>query len=86
MKETVRSGTLYYEDAGDVFALAAQKHYVSLYVLVPEVMDANRELLVGLDCGKGCIRFKARTEISESAIGTLLEQAAASPQRDCDKH
>ena len=86
MTEEVRSGILYYEDRGDVLAIAAQKHHVALYVLVPEVMTAHRDLLAGLGCGKGCIRFKARTEIPEAEIQSLLEQAARSPQRDCDKH
>lgn len=85
LTENVRGGILYYEDEGDVLALAAQKQYVALYVLVPDVMDARRELLEGLDCGKGCIRFKARTEIPEQAISQLLAAAAAAPTRDCGK-
>lgn len=82
-EETVRSGLLYYEDAGDLFALAAQKHYVSLYVFAPGAMAANAEALAGLDCGKGCIRFRARTEVPAAALAKLLEQAAASSERDC---
>ncbi len=83
VNETVRSGILYYDDEGDLFALAAQKHYVSLYVLAPGAMAANAGALQGLDCGKGCIRFRARTEIPEAAIATLLKQAAASTEREC---
>lgn len=86
LEETVRSGILYYEDRGDVLAIGAQKHHVSLYVLVPQVMDDHRDELAALDCGKGCIRFKARTEIPDQTIAQILSEAAASPERDCDKH
>lgn len=69
----------------DLFALAAQKHYVSLYLLASTSPTALGDLLPGLDCGKGCIRFKARTEIPEEAVGRLLVEAAASTEHNCGK-
>lgn len=83
--EAVRGGILYYDDGGDLFALAAQKHYVSLYVLAPGVLPGEDGALEGLDRGKGCVRFKARTEVPEAAIGDLLRRAAAASARNCGK-
>ena len=46
---------------------------------------ALADLLPGLDCGNGCIRFKARTVIPAAAIATLLEESAAASERNCGK-
>lgn len=81
--EEVRSGALYYHDDGDLFAIAAQKNYVSLYVFAPSAMDASREVLAGLNHGKGCIRFRSTTEVPEADLTTLLQRAVASGERDC---
>lgn len=83
--ETVRSGILYYDDGGDLFALAAQKRYVSLYVLAPGILSADDGRLEGLDRGKGCIRFGARAEIPEAVIGDLLRRAVTAVGRNCGK-
>ena len=40
-----------------IASLASQKHYMSLYMDVDSI-EAHREELGNLDCGKSCIRFK----------------------------
>ncbi len=82
-KETVRGGILYYEDDGDLFALAAQKHHVALYVLAPSAMADNQAVLENIDHGKGCIRFRKTTLIPSVGLKTLLSQAATSDEREC---
>lgn len=64
--ETIEYGMLGYPGIGN---LAAQKHYVALYV-APEVLDSHRSAFA--DCGKSCIRFRHPDQIDESRLRTLL--------------
>ena len=41
-----------------------------------EVVDAHREALGKLDCGKGCIRFRKLEELPLDAISDILTEAA----------
>lgn len=41
-----------------LFALASQKHFMVLYVLPYDLLDAFKNDLKVHDCGKSCIRFK----------------------------
>lgn len=78
LKEAVKYKMLSYEDdRGPVFALNAQKGYVSFYVGNAEKVDPAGELLDGLDCGKGCIRFKKSVKVTETRIDEFISQAAA---------
>lgn len=70
--------------AGPVFALNAQKGYVSLYVGDTTKVDPGGELLAGLDCGKGCIRFKKTTRISRTRIAEFIEQTATRARQGAD--
>lgn len=68
---------LSYSDAtGIVFGLNAQKHYVSFYVGNASKIDADGALLAGLDCGKGCIRFKKSVAVENTRIEAFIERAA----------
>lgn len=58
-----------------VFHLNAQKNYVSLYVGNTEKIDESGELLKDLNIGKGCIRFKKSTIISDTRIDEFIDQA-----------
>ena len=49
---------LSYEDTGALFALAAQKGYVGVYVMATEAMKDMKSDLESIDHGKGCLRFK----------------------------
>ena len=58
-----------------VFHLNAQRNYVSLYVGNIQKVDESGQLLVGMDVGKGCIRFKKNTSVAESRIDEFIEKA-----------
>lgn len=59
-----------------VFGLNAQKHYVSFYVGNAGTIDPDGSLLAGLDCGKGCIRFKKTQAVEKTRIDAFIEKAA----------
>ena len=77
LTESIRYKMLSYDDArGGVFALNAQKGYVSFYVGNAEKVDPTRELLGGLDCGKGCIRFTKSVKVADTGIDAFIARAA----------
>jgi hypothetical protein len=51
--------------------LAAQKHYVALYVK-PAVLAEHREHFSGADCGKSCLRFRRPDQIDRERLRVLL--------------
>ena len=55
-----------------LFHLNAQKGYVSLYVGNIDKVDAARNYLDGLDMGKGCIRIKKNTDISDTNLERFI--------------
>jgi uncharacterized protein YdhG (YjbR/CyaY superfamily) len=56
--------------------LAAQKHYVALYVK-PVVLAEHREQFSGADCGKSCLRFRRPDQIEPALIRALLGDVLA---------
>ena len=72
-EETTKYGMLNYPGLG---SLAAQKHYVSLYVS-PTVLAKHKKRFPGVDSGKSCLRFKRLDQIDAKALALLL--------RDVDK-
>jgi hypothetical protein len=84
-EETIRYKMLSYDDErGAVFALNAQKGYVSFYVGNAEKVDPSSELLRGLNCGKGCIRFKKSVKVADTRIHEFIAQAVAMRQQGDD--
>ena len=77
----------YSDDDGGVFGLNAQKHYVSLYVGDASKIDATGELLRGLNCGKGCVRFSKSVVVGETRIDEFIartmELRANGADTDC---
>jgi hypothetical protein len=68
LREAIRYKMLSYEDdRGPVFALNAQKGYVSLYVTDAEKVDPTGELLAGLDPGK----------VADTRIDAFITRAVA---------
>ena len=68
---------LSYEDAGgQVFGLNAQKDYVSFYVGNADKVDPGGVLLLGLNRGKGCIRFKKSVRVADTKIHEFISEAA----------
>jgi len=77
LTETIRYKMLSYDDdRGPVFALNAQKGYVSFYAGNAEKVDPTGENLDGLDHGKGCIRFKKAVKVRETRIDGFIARAA----------
>lgn len=73
--ECIRYKMLCYDDAeGPVLALNAQKGYVSLYTGDARKVDPDGELLEGLDCGKGCIRFRKSRKVEDTKIDRFIEK------------
>lgn len=65
----------YGSDDSSIFHLNAQKNYVSLYVGNIEKIDNGRELLKGLDLGKGCIRVKRSVNLEETQLQEFISKA-----------
>jgi len=64
-------------------AFASQKQHICVYFLIHEVMLNNRDLLVGLNHGKGCIRYSNPDKIDFELIGTLLAATVNSDSTIC---
>ena len=70
--EATHWGMLGYGPEGNpITHLNAQKGYVALYVGDVERIDPGRKLLGGVNCGKGCVRFKKKDEIGENVEAFL---------------
>jgi uncharacterized protein YdhG (YjbR/CyaY superfamily) len=85
LRESIRYGMLVYEDHGGLFGLAAQKHYVSLYVLATQALEDMSIELKNIDHGKSCLRFKRLENFPTETLSKLLRHAASLPQRDCSQ-
>jgi uncharacterized protein YdhG (YjbR/CyaY superfamily) len=73
----------YTKDGKVEVAFASQKHYLSLYILKPDVVRANAELLRGLNVGKGCIRFSRPEAVDFAVVARLLADTVASDGLAC---
>jgi uncharacterized protein YdhG (YjbR/CyaY superfamily) len=67
-EEVIQYGMLGYPGVAN---LAAQKHYVALYVK-PAVVAKHRDRLPGVDCGKSCLRFRSTDQIDPESVRDLL--------------
>lgn len=85
LHESIRYGMLAYNDRGGLLALAAQKHYVSLYVFATQALRDMASELQDIDHGKGCLRFKHLNDFPTDTIAKLLRHAVTLSQRDCAK-
>jgi uncharacterized protein YdhG (YjbR/CyaY superfamily) len=84
-REEMRYGMLVYDDTGALFGLAAQKHYVGLYVLATQALTDLADDLAGIDHGKGCLRFKKLEKVPTEVIARLLTHAKGLHERDCER-
>jgi len=63
------------EDREDyIFALNAQKHYVSLYVGSISKVDPSGDMLKYFNLGKGCIRVRKTLNLDETHLETFIQQ------------
>lgn len=77
LEEGIRYKMLNYgnvENDDYVFALNAQKHYVSLYVGSIDKIDPENNLLMDFNLGKGCIRVKKTIELEETNLEDFIKQ------------
>ena len=72
--EGINYKMLSYGDGKDnvVFHLNAQKSYVSFYVGDTKKIDPSGELLEGINCGKGCLRFKKSQKLSDTRLDEFI--------------
>lgn len=76
LEEGIKYKMLSYADSkGVMFQLNAQKNYVALYVGNASKVDPSGKLLTGIDHGKGCLRFKKTTNISDTSVEAFIEKA-----------
>lgn len=76
--ESIRYKMLNYglnENENFIFALNAQKHYVSFYVGDIEKIDPTGDMLEAFNLGKGCIRVRKTINISETKLEAFIQQA-----------
>ncbi len=57
-----------------IFHLNAQRVYVSLYVGDIDKVANARELLGGLELGKGCIRIKKNQELGKTNLNAFISR------------
>lgn len=73
LEEVIRYKMLNYgKDETYVFALNAQKHYVSLYVGTIDKIENAETLLEGYNYGKGCIRVKKSIKIENTGLEQFI--------------
>lgn len=78
LEESIRYKMLNFgliEDDNDIFALNAQKHYVSLYVGSIEKIDPTGGMLKDFNLGKGCIRVRKTLDITETNLKEFIHQS-----------
>lgn len=71
-------------DNKPVFALNAQKGYVSFYVGNIEKIDPHRSMLAGLNCGKGCIRFSKSKDPVKINFQVFIDKAISLCEQGVD--
>lgn len=64
-------------------SFASQKHYISIYGLKTDVLDAHRADFRGANIGKGCIRYTKMENVDLAALERLLRSTAASDGQVC---
>ncbi|MBS1517631.1 MAG: DUF1801 domain-containing protein [Bacteroidetes bacterium] len=75
VKETMKYGMPTYEYNGKVIlAFNSQKNYMAFYADTKSVAK-NKDLLKGLNCGKGCIRFKKLEDFPEKVIVKIIKDS-----------
>lgn len=88
LKEVIRYKMLNYgKDDNYVFALNAQKHYVSLYVGTIDKVKNSETLLADYNYGKGCIRVRKTINLEDTGleqfIHTTIDMWRAGEDIDC---
>jgi uncharacterized protein YdhG (YjbR/CyaY superfamily) len=77
VSELMKYGHPHYEQAGSLFAVASQKHYVAFYVAEPDTLSAHREALAGFSLGKSCVRIRPNQTPPADVIALIVRDASA---------
>jgi len=77
LKEGIQYKMLCYGNGENVFALNAQKGYVSLYVGTIQKIDQAKQLLSGFDTGKGCIRVRKSIDLQHTQLEAFIIKTIA---------
>ena len=85
-KESMDYGGPCYSRNGVVeVGFASQKHFIGLYILRTDVMNAHRYLLnvPGITLGKGCIRYSKPEKIDFNVVEKMLKATVESLGEVC---
>ena len=82
-ESTAYGDPTYKKDKGIEIGFASQKNYVGFYCLVHQVMLDNKELLKGLNHGKGVIRYSNPDKIDFGLIKKILTDTFNSDKKPC---
>ena len=74
-EESMSGGPCYSRNGQVEVGFASQKHFIGLYILRLEVMNAHRDLLKikGVSLGKGCIRYSKPEKIDFKVVEMMLK-------------
>lgn len=76
IEEIINYKMLAYQDnKGIICHLNAQKQYVAMYVGDTKKIDIDGTLLQGINCGKGCVRFKKSNDVLSPNITAFVLKA-----------
>jgi uncharacterized protein YdhG (YjbR/CyaY superfamily) len=79
------SGTSYKRNGEVEVGFASQKHFIGLYLLRTDVMNAHRDLLKGkgISLGKGAIRYSKPERIDFGVVESMLRGTVESTGPVC---
>lgn len=85
-EEAMEYGGPTYSRNGEVeIGFASQKHFIGLYILRTDVMNAHKHLLVGkgISFGKGAIRYSKPERIDFDVVEKMLRATQESMGKVC---
>lgn len=88
-EESIAYGVPCYSRNGAVeVGFASQKHFIGLYFLRLDVMNAHRDLLKikGVSLGKGCIRYSKPEKIDFKIVEMMLKATQATTGVICGQN
>ena len=78
-------GPVYSRNGVAEVGFASQKHFIGLYILRTDVMNAHRDMLniKGVSLGKGCIRYSKPEKIDFDVVKSMLKATVLSTGEVC---
>jgi len=78
-------GPCYSLDGQIELGFASQKHFIGLYFMRTDVLDAHRDLVKakGISLGKSCVRYSKTEKIDFSLVEKMLKAARVSTGESC---